>query len=653
MSTSKDHPSGFGRFLSELTRRHVVRFSVGYAAAAFVVLQLAEIVFPAFGIGEIGLRVLVIAVVLLFPPFVVLAWLFDLTPEGIRRTKDVDDEGHRIAPLTPRLALLAVTIVVVGALTLWLAKGGAFDAPPVAEASGDVAPVLTEFDPAQPIHSLAVLPLENISPTGEQDYFSSGLHEELIAQLSQLSGLRVVSRTSVMRYLGTTTPVPTIGKELQVDAVIEGSVRRDSTRVRITVQLIHAASDTHIWTQQYDRDLKDVLSLESEVAQEIAREVRTEITPEERRRLTRTASTSVDPRVQEAYLRGRYAYDRGTPEGYRSAIHHFEDALARDSSFAPAMAGLAGSRFLLGLSDPTAAEANPDLAEQEAQRAVTMDSLSSEAREVAALIQTNLPAAKSALASRVTPGIIVKAPTTGGVRGPDSIPEVPVLDTAWVAAMTQLGRRIEEQVRDQASEAERQGRMSQVLAARQLTVSGNFRDAVGVLHGLVASNPDFDPGWEQLARAQLASGEVDSTVATLDQWRAAGGRGAPTTEEITALRAAVKENGVKGYWSWALQRMEQRKAQGQHVSRAELAAAYSALGRTEDAFAVLEEGVSQGDRGLLMLDADPVFDPLRSDPRFAEILGKVRTLRFTAGRRPPGASGGRFPDGSGRDGGRR
>jgi len=653
MTTPQDHQSAFGRFLSELTRRHVVRFSIGYAAAAFVVLQLVEIIFPAFGIGETGLRVLVIAVVLLFPPAVVLAWLFDLTPEGIRRTKAVDDEGNRIAPLTPRLALLAVTIVVVGALTLWLAKGGAFTAPPVGEGSGDVVPALTRFDPKDPIRSLAVLPLENISATGEEDYFSSGLHEELIAQLSQLSGLRVVSRTSVMRYLGTTTPLPTIGKELQVDAVIEGSVRRDSTRVRITVQLIHAASDTHIWTKQYDRDLKDVLSLESEVAQEIATEVRAEVTPAERRRFTRTASTTLDPVVQEAYLRGRYAYDRGTPDGYRSAMHYFQDAFSRDSTFAPALAGLAGSRFLLGLSDPSATEADPDLAQKEAQRAVALDSLSNEAREVAALIRENLPGVRSALASKATPGITVRAPASPGAPGLDTVHSIPVLDTSWVAAMTQLGRRIEEQVRHQSSDAERQGRMAQVLAARQLTVTGNFRDAVDVLHGLVTANPDFDPGWELLARAQLAAGDVDSTVATLDRWRASGGEGAPTVDEIQELRAGVKENGVKGYWTWALERMEQRKAQGQHVSRAELAAAYTALGRKEDAFAVLQEGVSQGDRGLLMLDADPVFDPLRSDPRFGEILGKVRTLRFSTGRRPPGAPGGRPPGGSGRDGGRR
>lgn len=652
MTTQKDPRSGFSRFVAELSRRHVVRFSIGYAAAAFVVLQLVEIIFPAFGIGETGLRVLVIAVVLLFPPSVVLAWLFDLTPEGIRRTKAVDEDGKRIAPLTPRLALLAVTVIVVSSLALWLARGGAFDAPENSGGSGDVIPALTRFDPAQPIHSLAVLPLENISPTGEQDYFSAGMHEELTAQLSQLSGVRVVSRTSVMRYLGTTKPIPTIGQELQVDAVIEGSVRRDSSRVRITVQLIHAASDTHIWTKQYDRDLTDVLSLESEVAQEIARAVQAEVTPAERARFTRTASTAMDPDAQDAYMRGKYASDRGTPAGYRAAMRYFQDALAKDSTFAPALVGLAGSRFLLGLSDPSARDADAAVAEKEADRALALDSLSGEAREVAALIHQHRTAtpAVTVLGTAAAPEApsVPGVPSVSGVSGVSGDLAASGIDTAWVAAMTQLGRRIEEQVRHQGADAERQGRMAQVLAARQLMVSGNFTEATDVLHGLVDANPDFGGGWELLARAHLSAGQVDSTVATLDRWHEARGEGAPTADEIRALRSAVRRDGVQGYWSWALDRMEKRRAADQHVSRADLAAAYTALGRTEDAFTVLQEGVKQGDRGLLVLQSDPVFDPLRSDPRFSEIIAQVRALRYVPGRRSPGGPSGRPQGGTGR-----
>jgi adenylate cyclase len=612
MTEQEHRPLGFSRFVGELSRRHVVRFSLGYAAAAFVILQFAQIVLPAFGIGDNGLRVIVIVVGLGFLPAVVLAWLFDITPEGIRRTADPEATADRLpeGSLLPRLAFLGFTVLVVGGVGLWLARDGAFTSAsaPRSDSSGVVAPVLVKYDARQPIRSLAVLPLENISPGGGQDYFSEGMQEELTAQLSQISGLRVVSRTSVMRYLGTNTPIPTIGKELQVDAVIEGSVRRDSTHVRITVQLIQAASDTPIWTKQYDRDLKDVLALESEVAQEIAREVRARITPEERARLARLASTSMDSRAQESYLRGRYDYQRGTPEAYRSAMRYFQEAVSRDSTFAPALAGLAGSRFLLSLSDPAAPGADPALAEKEADRAVALDSMSNEAREVAAIIRSNMPGP--------------------GAARPN--------DTTWVAAMTQLGRRIEEQLHRGTTDTARQGRIQQIVVARQLMVSGNFGEATDLLRGIVETNPTSGFGWELLARAQLAAGQVDSTVATLDRWRAAGGQGAPTAQEIQALRAAVKKNGVKGYWTWALARMEQREASGQHVSRGELAAAYAALGRTDDAFKVLQEGVKAGDRSLLTLQSDPVWDPLRSDPRFAELMSQVRSLRFAPGHRPPG-----------------
>lgn len=619
MSDQEHHPSGLRRFVAELIRRHVVRFSLGYAAAAFILLQFAEIVFPAFGIGENGVRVLVIVVGLGFPPAVVLAWLFDITPEGIRRTAEAEAPADRLpeGSLVPRLTFLAFTVLVVGGVGLWIARSGALksSAASATDSSGGAVPVLARYNPDQPIRSLAVLPLENIAPGGKQDYFTEGMQEELTAQLSQISGLRVVPRTSVMRYAGTNTPIPTIGRDLRVDAVVEGAVRRDSTHVRITVQLIQAASDTPIWTRQYDRDLKDVLALESDVAQEIAREVRARLTPAERARFTRTASTTVDPRAQESYLRGRYDYQQGTPEAYRSAMRHFREAVSVDPTFAPALADLAGTRFLLALSDPSAPGADAALAEREADSAVALDSLSAQAREVAAIIRRNL---------RRT-----------GAPSPN--------DTTWVAAMTQLGRRIEEQLQRRTTTTARQERIQQVLAARQLMVAGNFAEATDLLRGIVETDPGSPFGWELLARAQLAGGNVDSTVATLDRWRASGGRDAPTAGEIQALRTAVKKAGTKGYWTWALARMQKREAAGQHVSRGELAAAYAALGRTDDAFRILEEGVKAGDRSLLSLQSDPVWDPLRSDPRFAEIMSQVRTLRYASGRYHSSGSEGRRP----------
>jgi len=328
MTSQNDSPSGLSGFFAEMRRRHVVRFAFGYAAAAFVLLQLAEIVFPAFGLREVWLRVMVIAVALAFPPAVVLAWVFDLTPQGLKRTEDLPastDMPTQQATLTARVALVMITFVIVGGVAVTLIDSGALvpgltNGP---QSGGDVA--LTVYDPSEPVTSLAVLLLDDFTEGGGQEYFTSGMQEELITQLSQISGLRVVSRTSVAQFAGTNTPVPLIGRQLGVDAVIEGSVLRSGDRVRITVQLIHASSDTHIWSERYDRDLTDILTLQTEVAYEIVRAIQGELTPEDETRLRLAADKTVDPEAQVAYLRGKDEYDRGTPEGYDAAMRLFQE----------------------------------------------------------------------------------------------------------------------------------------------------------------------------------------------------------------------------------------------------------------------------------------------------------------------------------------
>src|SRR5207244_7671601 len=159
----------------------------------------------------------------------------------------------------------------------------------------------------RPIESLAVLPLANLSKDPEQEYFSDGMTEELITNLARMGGVRVISRTSVMGYKGTKKPLPAVARELGVDAIIEGSVLRSGERVRITAQLIHGSSDRHLWAESYQRDLRDVLAMQSEVARAIAREIEAKITPQGERRLAN--SRRVDPEAHELYLKGRYAFN--------------------------------------------------------------------------------------------------------------------------------------------------------------------------------------------------------------------------------------------------------------------------------------------------------------------------------------------------------
>jgi TolB-like protein len=392
MSNPPASPSGFSRFFAELKRRHVVRFALGYAAVAFVLLQLAEIIFPAFGLGDTKLRILVVAVALLFPPALVLAWVFDITSHGIERTPSAGPPDALPAALLPRLALLGVTVAVVGSLGLWLVREGVLDVPvDDGERAGLEEVALAAYDPEAPIRSLAVLPLDDFSGDGEQEYFTAGLQEELIAQLSQIGGLRVVSRTSVQRYAGGEVSIPRIGRDLRVDGVIEGSVRRSGDQVRITLQLIHAASDTHVWTQQYDRSLDNVLALQSDVALDIARQIRADLTPEETTFLQQVASRSVEPSAQDAYLRGRWEAEKGTPEGLAAAKELLETAVQEDSSFAPALVKLAGTRLLLGLANTTHQDEEFAKAMEEARKAVAMDSTSQEAWDVIRLVAERLP----------------------------------------------------------------------------------------------------------------------------------------------------------------------------------------------------------------------------------------------------------------------
>src|SRR6202049_310779 len=195
------------------------------------------------------------------------------------------------------------------------------------------------------IRSIAVLPMENLSKDPGQDYFSDGITDALTTELAQIGSLRVISRTSAMHFKGTRETLPEIGRELNVDAVVEGSITRSENRVRITAQLIEAQSDRHLWAKSYERNARDVMALEDELARDIANEIRVSLGPVERKRLAE--SRSIDPQAYEAYLRGRYFWNRRTEAELHKAKEYFEQAIAKDPTFAPAYSGLADTYFYL------------------------------------------------------------------------------------------------------------------------------------------------------------------------------------------------------------------------------------------------------------------------------------------------------------------
>ena len=630
--------SGFSEFVAEMRRRHVVRFALAYAAAAFVILQLAEIVFEPFGVGEGGLRLLVVVIGLGFLPALVLAWIYDVTSEGIRRTDEGDTDGmpSRVAIA----ALLITTVVVTGGVGAYLTNTGVLSVDVVGDS--DAGPILTvAYDPAEPIRSVAVLPLDDYSPAGDQAYFTAGMHEELIAKLGLLDDVRVVSRSTAMRYADDRPPSPQIGRELSVDALIEGSVTRDENRVRLTLTIIHAASDTQIESLQWEREqLADVLAFQTEVARDVADAIHAD---HEHTDLGATLLASNDPEAQDAFLRAKHEYDRGTPEGLRMAVEYFEQALQEDPDFAQAMAGLAGARFMVGMEEPETSEDDLALAYSEALQALEMDSSSMEAREVLTLIQRSLP--------ENIEGIVVEAPLAGvdgqvitipGSFDPVEPPEVfgPEWETAMSGigeATTSIGERVEVMLRRRGVSA-RGGPREQTARARALIGAGEYMAAAEMLEGVVQESPESASAWEMLARSHAGLGNADGAAGVITSWHETGVDNAPDANSVARLSTAIASEGEVGYWGWHLDRLERDEAEGRRVPRMELALTHAALGNSDEALVFLTEAIQNREPGVGSLRTDPVWDDYRSDPRFQEMVRRARTARFAPGTR--GSRGG-------------
>ena len=640
-------------FWAELRRRHVVRVAVAYAVVAFVVLQLSEIILPAFS-AEWALQLVVVFTTLGFPLVVALAWVFDLTPQGVQVTADADDTSE--VPLTgvlPRLALLTVTLLaVVGLGSWWVGKG--IEAPTATAAGGVPAVLPAAYDPDEPIRSLAVLPLQNFSENDGQDYFVAGMHEALIERLSRLPAIRVVSRTSVSRYALSDKTIPEIARELNAEGIVEGSVLRAGDEVRITVQLIHGASDTHVWSQTYDRNFSDVLALQSEVAEAIAREIQGELTPDQRATMLSFAPASDVPSANDEFMKARYEQSRQTAEGLQAAIDHYSHALEADPSFAGAYAGLAGTEVMMGLSgspNPT-----PSLlrARMIALKALEVDPEHPEALDILMLIDEQfgrdmedltIPADPVELPHEVR---IVRHTSPGSAEletsemvitlESDVATEVGAFmsdATGTFETATDLGKQLRAVWAGWSTEGGQGVSVAPALkiqAAQQLRLAGRTQEAIRLLEEVCMESPDHLEVWEALELLYASEGDYDELLEMRRMWvDLADGDEA----SVDRLEDRLAREGPDGYWEWRLEELQSRSSEAGAVSPVYMAAAHAAMGEVDQAFTLLQDAAARRDRRLRSLRTDPVWDALRSDPRFVSLLREMRGGRPRPVRRPP------------------
>jgi len=351
------HESPSLGFFAELRRRRVIRVAVVYAIAGWVVIEVASTMLPGLHLPQWSVTLVIALVVLGFPIAFLMGWMFDIGPGGVQRTGPVAPVAAPAQVDAPRLAS---------------------DVPPaerrVTTPSAPLRATATTDDEGR--RTIAVLPFVNMSGDADNEYFSDGISEEILNLLAKLPQLKVASRTSAFNFKGRQASIPEVARELGVGTVLEGSVRRAGERVRITAQLIEAGSDSHLWSESYDRELKDVFAIQDDIAHSIVKALQVTLSPQERRAMQSVATT--DPEAYDYYLRGRnYMYSMARRD-YEHAIRMFEQAITLDSKYALAYAGLADAYSHMYRYVEATAE-NVEKANRASEQAVVLDRDSAEA----------------------------------------------------------------------------------------------------------------------------------------------------------------------------------------------------------------------------------------------------------------------------------
>jgi pentatricopeptide repeat protein len=455
------------------------------------------------------------------------------------------------------------------------------------------------------VKSLAVLPLKNLSGDPTQEYLADGMTEALIGRLARIHDLRVISHTSVIRFKDPQVSVPEIARTLGVDAIVEGSVMREGNRIRVTAQLIRGATDEHFWSETYDRELQDALTLQSELAQTIAEKVQVTVTGEEQERLT--AARPVAPEVYESYLKGRFALNKGNSKAeIKEGIRYFEDALKKDPTFAPAYVGLADASSALGtvfIGDPPE-ETRPKVISA-ARKALELDPNLSEAHVLLADTEQKL--------------------------------------WQWAEAETEYRRALELNPNDAGAHAGLalwllcQGRTEEAVAwARRgreldpLSVSGTtigsilfqshrYDESIHESRSVLAVQAENASALLELGFALIANNQPGDAIPVLEKATSVSNR---SPAVIGVLIRAYAHAGRRSDALRLLEELKSRRKVG-YVPAGAFVNAYLGLGENDEAFAWLEQAYKEQSNILQFLKVHPYFDPLRADPRFSDLVRRV------------------------------
>jgi TolB-like protein/DNA-binding winged helix-turn-helix (wHTH) protein/Flp pilus assembly protein TadD len=508
----------------------------------------------------------------------------------------VQDSVPTLAPIAPKrrpawptgrviVALALILIISLPILAVWLLR--------------------SRGRASTGIRSLAVLPLDNLSGDASQNYFADGMTDELITDLAQISALRVISRTSVMVYKGARKPLPQIASELNVDAVVEGTVLRAGDQVRITAQLIEASTDKHLWSQSYEGDLRDTLTLQKKVAGAIADQIRINLTSQEQAALK--SVKVVNPEAYESYLKGRYFWNKRTADGLKFALAYFNQAIEEDPKYAQGYSGLADTYALLGdwqYAVMTPREAFPQ-AKAAAIKALDLDSTLGEAHNSLAFVLDGFDWDFDSAGKEFQRAIELNPGYASAHH--------------WYAWHLSLLGRYDEAIAEMRK-AENLDPLSLIInadLAELLVLAHSNDESIRQSRKTIEMDPNFALAHNQLAQAYLQKHMYDEAVAELKTAVQLSG-GSPAF--VANLARAYVASGKRSEAVKLLGDLKKRSNPG-YSNASEIAVIYASLGDTDQAMNWLEKGYEERfNPGVLLR---PGFDPLRFDPRFQYLVHRV------------------------------
>jgi TolB-like protein/Tfp pilus assembly protein PilF len=575
------------KFFAELKRRNVYKVAIAYAVVAWLLMQIATQVFPFLEIPNWAIRLVIMLIVIGFPIALIIAWAFELTPEGLKRTEVADAQ-----PAKPSRNKAWIYIVIIAAaLSVGLVLVGRYTAPK--------ANAVSESPPK----SIAVLPFDNQNRDPDTEYLSDGIPESIINSLSQLPQLRVMARSMVFSYKGKGVDPRKVGNDLGVRAVLMGRLIQQGDNLTIRTELVNVADGTEIWGQQYNRKVADVFSVQEEIAKEISEKLSLKLSGAEKQQLAKRPTENL--KAFQYYMQGRSISQRRTRPDLLAAVGYYERAIEEDRNYALAYAGLSEAYATLGVFGYIAPIEGRHKAEEAARKALALDENLAEAHVVLGLGYAEFAPYNFSLGDSELRHAIELSPSLA-------------LAHFHLAVSLTLQERLDESLAEYLKARELDP-LSSVIA-RQTAIPYYFkRDFARALELLRQANdlgPPFSTTWEVGVYIQTRS--LDEAMADLE--KAKGER----KEDSILIYDTGMIYAAQGKRTETLQIIKELEdMSGANLSQAHwIAKIYATLNEKELAFSWLERGLATGAIGVFYKD-EPVWDPLRSDPRFMDLLRRM------------------------------